>query len=61
MNRENRNIQIAHPVTGEEEWNAIAAQSAGPVYEDIADLGDDDGNSAAAEPSLKEVTRKLKS
>lgn len=33
---------VIDAMQGEEEWNAIAAQSAGPAYEDIDDSSDDD-------------------
>lgn len=37
---------VIDAMQGEEEWNAIAAQSAGPAYEDIDDGDDDDFDSA---------------
>ena len=33
---------VIDTMEGEEEWNAIAAQSAGPAYEDIDDSDDDE-------------------
>lgn len=33
---------VIDTMEGEEEWNAIAAQSAGPAFEDIDDMDDDD-------------------
>ncbi len=41
---------VIDTMEGEDEWNAIAAQSAGPKYDDIDDLDDDDG-----EPSLADL------
>ncbi len=44
---------VIDTMEGEEEWNAIAAQSAGPAYEDITD--DDDSDKGTAEPSLEDL------
>jgi DNA-directed RNA polymerase subunit omega len=40
---------VIDTMQGEEEWNAIAAQSAGPAYEDIDDSDED------REPSLADL------
>ena len=44
---------IIDSMEGEEEWNAIAAQSAGPAYEDIddSDTDADDDFTVEAEPA----------
>jgi DNA-directed RNA polymerase subunit omega len=42
--------EIIDTMEGEEEWNAIAAQSAGPAYEDI-----DDSDLSGAADSMKEM------
>ena len=42
---------VIDTMQGEEEWNAIAAQSAGPAFEDIDDIDDDDD----FEPGLEDL------
>lgn len=41
---------VIDTMEGEDEWNAIAAQSAAPAYDDIEDSEDDDG-----EPLLEDL------
>lgn len=45
------NEDVIDTMQGEEEWSAIAAQSAGPAFDDIEDLDDDDD----LEPSLEDL------
>jgi len=45
------NEDVIDTMQGEEEWSAIAAQSAGPAFEDIEDLDDDDD----LDPSLEDL------